>query len=534
MRNWLVLMCWAAGVAGSEFTELSSVRFDKFRRSHPVSLILFYEPGCTLCPQIFSILSAVKRKFEVELPELSIATVDLTQNQVLRKSQKISRSPAVRLYLTPEVFVPYVNATTEERFVQFIERHALSKAMAQEVESEDAYKELWEAKVAVYLGVQDLSQRTREAIDAFQRAFLEVPIFYAQKGSSFDHKIRSDVASKAGNLKNKETDKNLVLFRRSFDEGDLAYEVGDPIDWVNLAYMMVTGQYPRVRPLDLEVSDLITKQFIPTVIMFDNSTDTSVVQEFEEVARESQGGVLFAKSDLNMPNARTFAGMFEKNAEKMPILGGFRVREKRLLKFKLTKKPTKESMREFIQGFAADTLSPFFKNGPRKGREKGKIWQINREQHMSLRHEPDSNLVIGYVAKWCSYCHEVKKMFEEALKLIKREKDRFQFAILDLDENDVDDVDQSKIPVIRVWGRSDSEFQTYPGLREAEVFLEWIEGRDGKSYYDRKMPKSVADDVAKAKAAAGETEADQETPDPEAPTEIEKELERISRLSADL
>jgi thiol-disulfide isomerase/thioredoxin len=271
--------------------------------------------------------------------------------------------------------------------------------------------------------------------------------------------------------------------------------------------------------------------------MFDNKTDTETVKQFESVAKEGQWGVLFAKADPQLPNAQTFAGMFEKSAEKLPILGGFKVRDQRLFKFKLTKKLTKESIRQFITDFSEDKLAPFFKNGPRKETEQGRVGYINRQQHSALQHKSDTNLVVGYVAKWCSYCHEVKKMFEEVLKMIKREKDRFQFLIVDLDENDIDDLDQSKIPVVRVWGRSDDGFQMYSGLREADVFLEWVENRDGKSYHDRKMPKSVADEMDRAKTAfeqSNVTPGDSESNDEGPATDIEKELERISRMSTDL
>ena len=525
---------------------LNNLKFLKFRKENPFVFILFHEPSCQICPTIIETMQILSKKYIFDEKNVKFAIVDISENQILKNTQKITRTPTIRFYLKGEVFIPYLNTLHQEKIENFIDHHINFDLLPQIIQTENHYLIYLSSETALYFSVPEISTEEITFLENVQRAFPKIPVFYAKRTSEFDLKVQKYSNEKKGIYEISKTI-YLTIFKRIFDEGDIIWETNEKIETINLIHAILTKQNPLVRIFNDEITDLLTKQLVPTIFLFDENYDTKIMRFFEEAAKKANPINIFVKSNFKEKNGPTFSGMFEKDAGKNPIICGFKIKNGKLSKFKLNKKPNLETISKFIEDFQTDKLPVFYKIGKKHDNSDRKIMKFNRDTYIKATEDPKKILVIGFIAKWCNYCHEVNKLFEESTKLMKYYNKNFQYALVDLDDNDIDDIDQSKIPLINVFIPGRNESRAFFGLREADVFLNWLEKETGKKLYDRKMPKDLENELNDIKKNAkesnfGEVKSGEEIEEmiknneekQEYTSEIEKELEIISKMSKEL
>jgi len=199
---------------------------------------------------------------------------------------------------------------------------------------------------------------------------------------------------------------------------------------------------------------------------------TEVRKAAQPVAEEQRGKFLFVTIDKTDERVNEFFGVTEKDIPTARIV---QLMDNGMKKYKLTgDKLTTEVMRDTVAKHIAGTLQVDLKSEAVPENNDGDVKVLVGKNFNDIVKQPGKDVFVEFYAPWCGHCKQLTPKWEELGKWAKN-KPNLVIAKMDATANDVDAVQVSGFPTLKLFKADSDEIVDYEDAREVENMISFLE-----------------------------------------------------------
>ena len=425
--------------------------FDQALKNHTHILVMFYAPWCNHCTEIMPIYEKAAEKLKPE--KLFLAKVDGTTEKKLAEKFNLNGFPTIKLFVSGKEN-DYVGGRKEEDFLNFMRRRC-----------GPAYVEL--------KNKDDLERFKKEnevAIVYFGKNQDKIKVFSSVSNQNVDYAFgvvgKKELWTEVG------AGENSVILYKHFDEKEDRLQ---DFDETKLKDFVVKNAFAKVLKFDDKIADLVFVKKNPAMILF--ASDKSNQWEtygnmLRNIAPKIGDKLRLILTDISHEGLEANLGQYMGVREKdLPAL---RLADSRTehLKYKFDGKINEANILNFVKDWESNKLKRYYKSAEPPKENNGDVFIVtgNTFEKEVINNEKD--VMLFFYAPWCSHCQALKPNYEEAARLLKRNKDLIM-AKIDTTENEVESVELEGLPTVKF----------YPGKKKNETALDY--------YGDRTTPDII-------------------------------------------
>ena len=399
-------------------------------------LALYHPKDCPYCNYLKDVLDSVQK--DLGDNNISFGLIDIETHTDVNSAEKIRETPLVKLFAGGKYYTYFMNRLGKESIQEFLESILASRKKATYIAEERDFVKFNNHDYSFTLSFPSVTEDTRQQMDFFQRLYPAIPIFYTQTDSKFHKRIFEQFGlSKPYH----------ALFKRDFDEGDKPFSKlteFDVIDIVDSVWMLKDPIIRKVTHND--VDNLLAGKFVG-MILFDKTDKSPESYLLTLEANNDKFFGLKVKSDGKEPFMAEMKSILGVRDEDMPCLRIVDFKDNVVRKYRFEGTFNRDSVKEFLLAFKENRLTPYVKDAPPVSNKGKTIWDFNRSQYLKTVADHEVTSVIGFVAGRCSGCDAIISLLTNTKHGLEN-KQLFVFAIVNLDYNEVDGVDPSRVPSI--------------------------------------------------------------------------------------
>jgi protein disulfide-isomerase A1 len=267
-----------------------------------------------------------------------------------------------------------------------------------------------------------------------------------------------------------------VVYKK-FDEGRA--QLAAPADLSTEAILsFVQGHLlPLIVPFSQQTAQKIfggnVKQHL--ILFTDNADEamtTEVKKQAQPVAEEMRGKYLFVTVDKKDERVLEFFGI---TAKDLPTARVVQLSEGGMKKYKLLgDKVTAETLRETCNKHAAGGLVADLKSEEVPENNDGDVFVLVGKNFDQTIKQPGKDVFVEFYAPWCGHCKSLAPKWEELGKWAK-DKPNLVIAKMDATANEVDSVQVSGFPTLKLFKADSGEIVDYDDARELENMKAFLE-----------------------------------------------------------
>jgi len=269
----------------------------------------------------------------------------------------------------------------------------------------------------------------------------------------------------------------LVVFKK-FDE--LRAQIAAPADITSEQVVsFVSGHMlPLIVPFNQETAQKIfggnVKQHFILFLDKTNEAQSAEVKKLAQpVAEEQRGNYLFVTVDKTDERVLEFFGV---TAADLPTGRIVQMAEGGMKKYKMTgDKVTTETIRETCAQHTAGTLPLDLKSEPIPETNDGDVMVLVGKNFKDVVKQPGKDVFVEFYAPWCGHCKTLAPKWEELGKWAKAKNPNLIIAKMDATANDVDIVQVSGFPTLKLFKADSDEIVDYDDAREVENMKSFLE-----------------------------------------------------------
>jgi protein disulfide-isomerase A1 len=269
---------------------------------------------------------------------------------------------------------------------------------------------------------------------------------------------------------------HVVVFK-NFDEKRA--EIAAPADVTSEQIVtFVSGHLlPLIVPFSQETAQKIfggsVKQHL---ILFTDKSKTAeneaVKAEAQPVAEEMRGKYLFVTVDKSDERVLEFFGITEAD---LPTARIVQLMDNGMKKFKMTgDKVETATIRDTCEKHSAGKLSADLKSEPVPETNDGDVKVLVGKNFQEIVKAPGKDVFVEFYAPWCGHCKTLAPKWEELGKWAKT-KPNMVIAKMDATANDVDAVQVSGFPTLKLFKADSDEIVDYDDARELDAMIAFLE-----------------------------------------------------------
>jgi len=211
-------------------------------------------------------------------------------------------------------------------------------------------------------------------------------------------------------------------------------------------------------------------------IMFTDKENDAQVSEVKKqaqpVAEEMRGKYLFVTVDKTDERVLEFFGV---TAADLPTARIVQLGESGMKKYRMTG-PNVETatIRESCEKHSAGTLPTDLKSEPVPENNDGDVKVLVGKNFNDIVKQPGKDVFIEFYAPWCGHCKTLAPKWEELGKWAK-DKPNLVIAKMDATANDVDIIQISGFPTLKLFKADSDEIVDYDDPRELESMISFLE-----------------------------------------------------------
>jgi protein disulfide-isomerase A1 len=423
-------------------------------------LVEFYAPWCghckSLAPEYEKAAQSLKK--DDATSKIILGKVDATAETKAAEQYQVQGFPTLKWFVNG-VATEYGGGRTADTIVSWIKKKT-GPATTKLTSVADVEKLKGDADVVVIL-VADEESKAFEAAAQTQ----EIPFGVALKPSA-------EVLKALG----VESTGQLVVFKK-FDEGRA--QIAAPADITSEQIVtFVSGHLlPLIVPFSQETAQKIfggsvRQHFILFVDKADEAQTAEVKKQAQPVAEEMRGKYLFVTVDKTDERVTEFFGI---TAKDLPTGRVVQLMDNGMKKYRIIgDKVTTESIRETCEKHSAGTLSPDLKSEPVPEKDEGDVKVLVGKNFNDVIKTPGKDVFVEFYAPWCGHCKSLAPKWEELGKWAK-DKPNLIIAKMDATANDVEAVQISGFPTLKLFKADSDEIVDYEDARELENMIAFLE-----------------------------------------------------------
>lgn len=438
---------------------LTDDNFEEALSLQPDLLVEFYAPWCGHCKSLAPEYAKAAKRLLNNDPPIRIAKVDATENKRLAEQFSIQGFPTLKYFVSGQA-TEYTGGRTEDSIYSYVIKKVMPSVTVLEAGC-NLEKILSDNKVNVLLFAQ---KDTAEA-KIFENVAKSVD------GASFYLAVSSELAQKFD-----ASDSNVILLKE-FDEkrndfkGTL--EVEALKDFVN------KNRIPSVIEFDQQAIEMIFRESNPVIFLFTNKYE-EFQQDFERLAKEQKGNLLFCKADLYTTDNGRLAQFLGMSGDEQPtalILDT----PKQLAKYRLPSQPSYEVLNNFVEEWKAGKLSAFLKSQeiPAESHDNN-VRVLVAKNFKEVVFDSKKDVLVEFYAPWCGHCKSLAPEYEKLATELSKVK-TLVIAKMDSTENEVEGVEIQGFPTLKFYPANNKNPIDFDGDRNFEGLLTFIKQN---SYYE--------------------------------------------------
>ena len=431
---------------------LTDENFEEALSLQPDLLVEFYAPWCGHCKTLAPEYAKAAKRLLNNDPPVRIAKVDATENKKLAEQFSIQGFPTIKYFVAGQA-TEYTGGRTEDTIYSYVIKKVKPSVTVLEAGC-NLEKILADNKVNVLL----FAQRDTAEAKVFESLAKGVD------GPSFYLAVSAELAQKY------DASEGNVILLKEFDEkrndfkGELEFEA--------LKEFVNKNKVPAVIEFDQQAIEMIFRESNPVVFMFTDKYE-EYQQDFETLAKEHKGSLLFCKADLfTTDNGRLaqFLGMTGNEQPTALILDT----PKQLAKFRLPSNPTYETLNQFIGDWKSGKLSAFLKSQevPAESHDNN-VRVLVAKNFKEVVFDSKSDVLVEFYAPWCGHCKTLAPEYERLATELKRVK-TLVIAKMDSTENEVEGVEIQGFPTLKFFPANNKNAIDFDGERNFEGLLTFI------------------------------------------------------------
>jgi len=469
-----LLLLTLVGSASCEVMKLTTHNFSLTKKDNDFLLVFFHGEDCNYCDKVLGILRSIEEDFAETHPLLRYAYINLDDNETVKENEEVLSYPELRFYFHGEVFAMYIEAIDEKKIKSFINDHMEEPKPAKLIKGERDYQLFRNTQKAIYFGLPEVTDAFQLFCDNISRIFPDIPVFWAETHGRFDSRIVYD-----------EDEKYFYhfKFKRNYDLGDKELTARDGFKTGALVPFIMKLTKPTVQILNGSVLNNILNDGIKAIVLFDRTLSSPLANRFEIAALKANFTAIFAKATVEESNAQILAKTLGLEESEFPAIRAVESKNGKYIKYKMEKELNQKNINNFFYDFGISDLKPYYKSGKYENNFGRDFHRYNRKQLMKVLDQGKKDLFVAYIGKWCPDCSGIQTVFADTIKKIVYNKDSIIFALVDVDENDVETQLKQQLPSVQLYRRLRSKQPLlFDKKLSVDGILDYLEDKLGKEF----------------------------------------------------
>jgi len=447
-------------VAAESVVTVTDATFQQVISENEFVLVEFYAPWCGHCKSLAPEYekAAEQLKANEATSKVVIAKVDATAETKVAGEQGIQGFPTLKWFVNGKAS-EYTGGRTADTIVNWINKKtgpATTKLTT--VAEVEKFKE--SAEVVAILVATEESKAFASAAQT-----QEVPFGTVINPSG-------DVLKALGVEK-----PGFVVIFKKFDEGRAQTAVGADTTSDAINSFVEGHLLPLIVPFSQDTAQKIfggaVKQHLILFIDKTNPDQTAEVKkQAQPVAEELRGKYLFVTVDKTDERVTEFFGITAKDipAGRIVVLSETGMKKYRVVGDKVST----ESLRESAKKHAAGELPADLKSEEIPTDNEGDVKVLVGKNFDQVIKTPGKDVFVEFYAPWCGHCKSLAPKWEELAKWAK-DKPNLIIAKMDSTANEVDSVQISGFPTLKLFKADSDEVVDYSDARELDSMISFLE-----------------------------------------------------------
>jgi protein disulfide-isomerase A1 len=423
-------------------------------------LMEFYAPWCGHCKSLAPEYekAATQLKADDATAKVVLGKLDATAETKSAEEFQVQGFPTLKWFVNG-VPLEYTGGRTADTIVSWIKKKT-GPATTKISSVEDLEKLKASAEVVAVLVAKEESQVFESAAQT-----QEIPFGVAVNPS-------------ADLLKALEvTELGKVVVFKNFDERRAEIAAGSDLTSEQIVTFVSGHSLPLIVPFSQETAQKIfggtVKQHF--ILFTDKSKEAeheAVKAQAQSVAEEMRGKYLFVTVDKQDERVLEFFGI---TANDLPTARIVQMMESGMKKFKMTgDKVDTATIKDSCEKHAAGSLQADLKSEAVPEDNDGDVKVLVGKNFNDIVKQAGKDVFVEFYAPWCGHCKTLAPKWEELGKWAKT-KPNLVIAKMDATANDVDAVQVSGFPTLKLFKADSDEIVDFDDARELESMIAFLE-----------------------------------------------------------
>jgi len=266
----------------------------------------------------------------------------------------------------------------------------------------------------------------------------------------------------------------IVIFKK-FDEGRAQAAAPSTTEEINT---FVSGHLlPLIVPFSQETAQKIfggsvKQHFILFTDKSNKEQMDDVKKQAQPVAEEQRGKYLFVTVDKTDSRVLDFFGITPAD---LPTARIVELTETGMKKYRMTGPKVETAViRETCEKHTAGSLSVDLKSEPVPEKNDGDVKVIVGKNFKEFVNQPGKDVFVEFYAPWCGHCKQLTPKWEELGKWAKS-KPNLIIAKIDATANDIEEIQISGFPTLKLFKADSDEIVDYDDAREVDNMKAFLE-----------------------------------------------------------
>merc|ERR1712183_971738 len=407
--------------------------------ANPFILVEFYAPWCGHCKSLAPEYAKAATTLAEESSAVKLGKVDATIHKKLGEKFEIRGFPTLKFFKNG-IPQEYSGGRTADTIVSWVEKK--SGPAAKDLSSKE--------EATAFSTAADLNDKVKFGITAQEEVF-----------ELFDVKDRTAA----------------VVLLKKFDEGKNVLEGEVTED--SIAAFVTANSLPLVVDFTTETAPMIFQGSVKShLLLFVPAKDEKhdeIIEEARKVAKDFKGEILFVTIDTDVKDNSRVTEFFGIEDTEIPTFRLTATTPNDMLKYMPENKDlTEENLRAFITKFQAGELKPHLKSQALpEDWDALPVKVLVGSNFAEVALDASKDVLVEFYAPWCGHCKQLAPIWDKLGEHFE-DNDKVVIAKMDMTVNELETVQVSGFPTIKLFTAGGNKEVDYDGGRTLEEFVKFL------------------------------------------------------------
>jgi len=430
--------------------------------ANPFILVEFYAPWCGHCKSLAPEYAKAAATLAEESSAVKLGKVDATIHKKLGEKFEIRGFPTLKFFKNG-IPQEYSGGRTADTIVSWVEKK--SGPAAKDLSSKEEANAFVEANKVVVIGFfKDLEAEEATAFSTAADLNDKVKFGITAQEEVFE---LFDVKDKTA----------AVVLLKKFDEGKNVLEGEVTED--SIATFVSANSLPLVVDFTTETAPMIFQGSVKShLLLFVPAKDEKhdeIIEEARKVAKDFKGEILFVTIDTDVKDNSRVTEFFGIEDTEIPTFRLTATTPNDMLKYMPENKDlTEENLRAFITKFQSGELKPHLKSQALpEDWDAQPVKVLVGSNFAEVALDASKDVLVEFYAPWCGHCKQLAPIWDKLGEHFE-DNDKVVIAKMDMTVNELETVQVSGFPTIKLFTAGGNKEVDYDGGRTLEEFVKFL------------------------------------------------------------